>query len=129
MCGEDVILTENEKNIKVNGKFLYALTNFSKFHKGECYWLEYIGNDTYCGRSDNILNENIKITPFELYYYFSENKPSAFEECLSNWFYNIRTWDLIGGESNENFCDRNAKNAAKMLINYLSNDIFIKRTE
>lgn len=34
MCGEDIFLTESDKNIKVSGKFLYAFTNFSKFHKG-----------------------------------------------------------------------------------------------
>lgn len=84
MCGEDVCLSENDKKNKVTSKFLYALTDFSIFHKGNSYWMEYIGNDTYCGRSDNILNERIKISPFELYYYFSEDAPSAFEKCLSS---------------------------------------------
>lgn len=124
MCGEDFYLTENEKKEKVSGKFLYALTTFSKFIKGESYWLEYIGDDMYCGRSDNILNEKIKITTYQLYYYFSEDKPTAFENCLSDWFHNMRNWKpmLNELESEENFCDVYAIKAAKMLKTYLTTD-------
>lgn len=124
MNGEDVILTESEKTNKVSGKFLFAITTFSKFIKGESYWLEYLGDDMYCGRSDNILNEKIKISPYQLYYYFSENKPTAFEKCLSDWFYTVRNCQPIYSEfeSNENFCDRNAIQAAKMLMDYITTD-------
>lgn len=120
MCGEDFCLSEKDKRDKVESKFLYAITDFSIFRKGKSYWLEYIGNDTYCGRSDNILNERVKISPFELYYYFSEDAPSAFEKCLSSWFHNIRTSQLLDGESIENLCDRNAIKATKMLMCYLT---------
>lgn len=71
-CGEDYFLSEKEKNEKVSGKFLYAVTDFSIFKKDEAYWLEYIGNDTYVGRSDNILNQKFHITPRQLYTLFSQ---------------------------------------------------------
>lgn len=38
-------------------------------------------------------------------------------KCLSEWFYGIRTWGLLNGESNEDFCKRKAKDAIKDLIN------------
>lgn len=63
-----------EENEIVSGKYLYAITDFSLFKKGEAYWLEYIGNDTYIGRSDNILNEKVVITPYQLENYFSKIK-------------------------------------------------------
>lgn len=125
MCGEDYFLTEQEKNNKVSGKFLYAITDFSIFKKEESYWLEYIGNDTYLGRSDNILNQEIKITPFQLSQYFSEKPLSAFENYLALWFYNVRTWGLLNGESNEDFCNRNAHKAVKILMEYISTDELI----
>ena len=46
--------------------FLVCVESFSIFEKGKSYWLEYIGNDNYCGRSDNILNKKVHITPDEL---------------------------------------------------------------
>ena len=57
-------MSEQEKTDFVSGKFLYAITDFSLFKRGETYWLEYIGNDTYCCRSDNLLNVKIKTVLF-----------------------------------------------------------------
>lgn len=111
-------LSESKKNEIVSGKFLYALTNFSLFKKWEAYWLEYVGEDTYIGRSDNILNEKVVITPYQLDNYFSETVPSGFEKRLTEWFYGMRTWGLThweDGETCENFCDSQAHKAVEDL--------------
>lgn len=120
MYGEDVILTENDKREKVTNKKLYAVTDFSLFKKGEAYFIEYLNDDTYRGLSDNILNETIKITPFELYYYFSYKPSTAFETCLSLWFKTIINSKPLNSENIENFCDRNARQAKRMLMGYLT---------
>lgn len=113
-------LSESKKNKIVSGKFLYALTNFSLFKKWETYWLEYVGDNTYIGRSDNILNEKVVITPYQLDNYFSETAPSDFEKHLAECFYGIRTWGLTAdGETCENFCDSQAHKAAKRLLGCL----------
>ena len=118
-CGEDYFLSEREKNEKVSGKFLYAVTDFSIFKKDEAYWLEYIGNDTYVGRSDNILNQKVEITPRHLVWYFSEKPRSAFEKELAGWFYGMRTWGLdVGDVGCEAFCDSQAHKATKRLLMY-----------
>lgn len=118
-CGEDYFLSEKEKNEKVSGKFLYAVTDFSIFKKDEAYWLEYIGNDTYVGRSDNILNQKVEIAPRHLVWYFSEKPRSAFEKELADWFYGMRTWGLdVGDVGCEAFCDSQAHKAAKRLLMY-----------
>lgn len=112
-------LSESKKNKIVSGKFLYALTNFSLFKKWKTYWLEYVGNDTYIGRSDNILNKKVVITPYQLDNYFSETAPSDFEKHLTEWFYGMRTWGLTAYEETcENFCDSQAHKAAKYLAYY-----------
>lgn len=74
---------EKEKNEKVSGKFLYAVTDFSIFKKDEAYWLEYIGNDTYVGRSDNILNQKVEIAPRHLVWYFSEKPRSLNDDDMT----------------------------------------------
>ena len=118
-CGGDYNFSEREKNEKVSSKFLYAITSFSIFNQDESYWLEYIGDDTYVGRSDNILNKHIKITPFELDNYFSTEPRTDFEKILTRYFYTMRTWGMANGESNENFCDRHAHMATKNLLQHL----------
>ena len=101
-CKEEIEtpMSEQEKTDFVSGKFLYAITDFSLFKRGEAYWLEYIGNDTYCCRSDNHLNEKIRIDPWELKRYFSEEPLHSFENILSEFAYHVRTWGLTDGESN-----------------------------
>ena len=118
-CGMDSFLSEQEKTDKVSGKFLYCVTDFSIFKQDESYWLEYIGDDTYCGRSDNILDRKVKITPRQLELYFSETPRSSFERELAQWFYGMRTWGLVHGESNSNFCDSQAHIAVENLLNHL----------
>lgn len=59
-------MTEQEKYEFVSGKFLTCTADFDLFNRSESYWLEYIGNDTYIGRSDNILNRKIIIPPSQL---------------------------------------------------------------
>ena len=90
------------------------------FKKWETYWLEYVGDDTYIGRSDNILNEKVVITPYQLDNYFSETVPSGFEKRLTEWFYGMRTWGLTAdGETCENFCDSQAHKAVEDLWDYI----------
>lgn len=63
---------DKEKNDFVSGQFLQCKLSFDEFKEGEHYWLEYIGDDMYVGRSDNILNQKFHITPRQLYTLFSQ---------------------------------------------------------
>ena len=69
---------EKEKSDFVSGKFIQCRKSFNKFKEDNSYWLEYIGDDTYIGRSDNILNQKFHITPRQLYRLFSQ------EHCIKN---------------------------------------------
>lgn len=57
---------DKQKSDIVSGKFLVCTRNFSIFTKGVSYWLEYVGNDNYIDRSDNILGTTVHISPEEL---------------------------------------------------------------
>lgn len=59
-------MTEKEKTDYTSEKFLTCIIDFDIFKAGEKYWLEYVGDNTYCGRSDNILGKMIQISPFQL---------------------------------------------------------------
>lgn len=63
---------EEEKTRFVSGQFLQCKLSFGGFKEGEHYWLEYIGDDMYVGRSDNILNQKFHITPRQLFTLFSQ---------------------------------------------------------
>ena len=65
-------IVEKEKYDFVTGHFIECRKSFNEFKKDNSYWLEYIGNDTYIGRSDNILNKEFHITPRQLYHLFSQ---------------------------------------------------------
>ena len=65
-------LADKEKNDFVSGQFLQCKLSFDGFKEGEHYWLEYVGDDTYVGRSDNILNQKFHITPRQLFTLFSQ---------------------------------------------------------
>ena len=64
---------EKEKTEFVSGKFIKCVKPFSDFNAGEHYWLEYIGDDEYNGRSDNILGVTYHITPGMLYTCFIQD--------------------------------------------------------
>jgi len=64
---------EKRKNDFVSGKFITCQKSFNEFKEGNTYWLEYIGADTYVGRSDNILNRKFHITPSQLFSLFVNN--------------------------------------------------------
>ena len=63
---------EKEKYDFVSGQYIQCRASFNEFKEYDSYWLEYIGNDTYIGRSDNILNQKFHITPRQLYRLFSQ---------------------------------------------------------
>ena len=63
---------EEEKTRFVSGQFLQCELSFDDFKEGEHYWLEYVGDDMYVGRSDNILNQKFHITPRQLFTLFSQ---------------------------------------------------------
>ena len=63
---------EEEKTCFVSRQFLQCKLSFDGFKEGEHYWLEYVGDDTYIGRSDNILNQKFHITPRQLFTLFSQ---------------------------------------------------------
>ena len=65
-------LADKEKTDFVSGQFLQCKLSFDDFKEGEHYWLEYVGDDTYVGRSDNILNQKFHITPRQLFTLFSQ---------------------------------------------------------
>lgn len=61
---------ENEKRKFVGYGFLKCKGDFLSFKEGETYWLEYVGNDNYNVRSDNLLGQTFHIKPVELYTVF-----------------------------------------------------------
>lgn len=74
-CNRDWIYSqeaEQEKYDFVSGRFIECRKSFNEFKEGNSYWLEYIGDDTYVGRSDNILNKKFHITPQQLFTLFTK---------------------------------------------------------
>ena len=65
-------IAEKEKYDFVSGQYIECRASFNEFKEDNSYWLEYIGNDTYIGRSDNILNQKFHITPRQLYRLFTQ---------------------------------------------------------
>lgn len=63
---------DKEKNDFVSGQFLQCKLSFDGFKEGKHYWIEYVGDDMYVGRSDNILNQKFHITPRQLFTLFSQ---------------------------------------------------------
>jgi len=62
---------EKEKNDFVSGQFIECRKSFNEFKEFGSYWFEYVGDDTYIGRSDNILNQRFHITPQQLFTLFT----------------------------------------------------------
>jgi hypothetical protein len=69
---ESYEIAEKEKYDFVSGQFIECRKSFNEFKENNSYWLEYVGNDTYIGRSDNILNKKFHITPKQLYRLFTQ---------------------------------------------------------
>lgn len=114
-------MTEKEKYNFVSGKYLICLTDFNIFKKKQSYWLEYLGNDTYIGRSDNILNEKVTIEPFQLDYFIESDKfDNDVFELLNNLSYTARTFGLVFKEDNDQYCARLAKRAFDELYEILN---------
>lgn len=82
---------EKEKNDFVSGQFIECRKSFNEFEEEKSYWLEYIGDDTYIGRSDNVLNQKFHITPRQLFTLFTH------EHCPkeNNWNNMVKNLDKI----------------------------------
>ena len=63
---------EKEKADFVGDGFIKCYADFQDFKEGETYWLEYIGDDKYNVRSDNLLGKTYHITPCQLYTVFKK---------------------------------------------------------
>lgn len=63
---------EKEKSDFVGDGFIKCFANFLDFKEGNTYWLEYIGDDKYNVRSDNLLGKTYHITPCQLYTVFKK---------------------------------------------------------
>jgi hypothetical protein len=83
-------IAEKEKCEFVGDGFIKCYGNFQDFKEGETYWLEYVGNDNYNVRSDNLLGKTYHITPCQLYTVFKkmtwlekqgEQKPFDYENA------------------------------------------------
>lgn len=65
-------ISEKEKCEFIGDGFIKCYADFLDFKEGETYWLEYIGNDKYNVRSDNLLGKTYHITPGQLYTIFKK---------------------------------------------------------
>ena len=63
---------EKEKTNFVDDGFIKCYADFLDFEEGNTYWLEYIGDDKYNVRSDNLLGKTYHITPCQLYTVFKK---------------------------------------------------------
>lgn len=64
--------SEQEKKDFVGDGFIQCKADFQDFKENNNYWLEYLGNDNYNVRSDNLLGKTYHITPCQLYTIFKK---------------------------------------------------------
>ena len=69
---ENYYEAEKEKADFVGDGFIECHADFLDFKEGDTYWLEYIGDDKYNVRSDNLLGKTYHITPCQLYTIFKK---------------------------------------------------------
>lgn len=65
-------IAEKEKKEFIGDGFIKCCADFQDFREGETYWLEYLGDDNYNVRSDNLLSKIYHITPCQLYTIFKK---------------------------------------------------------
>jgi len=63
---------EKEKGDYVGNGFIKCHADFLDFKEGNTYWLEYVGDDRYIVRSNNLLGKTYHITPCQLYTIFKK---------------------------------------------------------
>lgn len=63
---------EKEKQEFVGDGFIRCKVDFPPFKEGEHYWLEYVGNNNYNVRSDNLLGQIVHISGSQLYTVFQK---------------------------------------------------------
>ena len=82
---------EKEKRDAVGYGFMLCKGDILDFKEGESYWLEYIGDDKYNVRSDNLLGKTYHLTPMQFYLCFrpltwlekqgNHNEQNFWEKC------------------------------------------------
>lgn len=81
---ESYDIAEKEKREFVGDGFIKCYADFQDFKEGETYWLEYLGNDNYNVRSDNLLGKTYHITPCQLYTIFKKQTWLEKQEILES---------------------------------------------
>ena len=119
LTGESIPVKKTKGDMVFAGSFVVAGSLAVRVDK--------VGNDTYIGRSDNILNEQLHISEFELQVYFDTEELTELDKFLSEWFYGMRTWGLLCGQTNEQFCDRHAHEAKKELVNLINTNCDLQK--
>ena len=103
-------IAENEKREFIGDGFIKCHADFKDFKEGETYWLEYIGNDNYNVRSDNLLGKTYRITPGQLYLVFkkttwlekqSEQKPQRMISAEAK--------EALYDKPADSYCEENCK--------------------
>ena len=89
---------EKEKREFVGDGFIECHADFLDFKEGHTYWFEYIGDDNYNVRSDNLLGKTYHITPCQLYTIFKkltwlekQSVPASDYDTLKHKF-NVGDW-------------------------------------
>ena len=84
---------EKEKADFVGDGFIECHADFLDFKEGKTYWLEYIGDDKYNVRSDNLLGKTYHITPCQLYTVFK--KLTWLEKQSKHSIFNVPSREVI----------------------------------
>jgi hypothetical protein len=84
---------EKEKADFVGDGFIECHADFLDFKEGNTYWLEYIGDDKYNVRSDNLLGKTYHITPCQLYTVFK--KLTWLEKQSKHSIFNVPSREVI----------------------------------
>ena len=97
---------EKEKREFVSNGFLECRANFKAFREGKTYWLEYLGNDKYNVRSDNLLGKTYHIEPRDLYKVFK--KQTQLENQVEKSESSLKTvGESLGLETQEDYDNYN----------------------
>lgn len=85
------LMTGEEISNYVNGRFFRCISPFYTWlKKGESYWFEYHGDNTYEVRSDNALGKKVEMEVHQLLTCFVPT------ECETDIYFGIKYWHWLG---------------------------------